>query len=136
MEAVEVCPECGREIRSVDGKQISSCVHRPLDFISFLESLTEEFTLVRREVPCPKCKAMISFNHVATTEAVERSVHCTSCLHANCVVVEGVKPELKCCDYDTNGDGDCHRCCKLGGCKAIGGPFSKDVADGSAQTQE
>lgn len=93
METVEVCPECDREILSVDGKQITSCVHRPLDFISFLESLTEEFTLVRREVPCPKCKAMISFNHVATTEAVERSVHCTSCLHANCVVVEGVKPD-------------------------------------------
>lgn len=89
METVEVCGECGRELRSVEGKRISGCVHQPLDFISFLESLTEEFTLVRREVPCPKCSAMIGFNHVVTTEAVERSVHCTSCLHASSVVVDG-----------------------------------------------
>lgn len=93
METVEVCPECDREILLVDGKQITSCVHRPLDFISFLESLTDEFTLVRREVPCPKCSAKISFNHVVTDEAVERSVQCMSCMHASSVVVEGVKPD-------------------------------------------
>ncbi len=93
MEIVETCDQCGREIRSVEGKLLSGCIHRPLDFISFLESLTEEFTLVRREIPCPRCQATIGFNHVVTTEAVERSVHCTSCLHASSVVVEGAKPD-------------------------------------------
>lgn len=93
METVEVCPECGREIRSVDGKQITSCVHRPLDFISFLQELKTEYVLERREVPCPKCKTMIGLNHVATVESVERSIHCTNCLKASFVVVEGVKPD-------------------------------------------
>lgn len=93
METVEVCPECDREILLVDGKQITSCVHRPLDFISFLQGLTEEYVLERREVPCPKCKATVGLNHVATTEAVERSIHCTNCLKASFVVVEGVTPD-------------------------------------------
>jgi hypothetical protein len=28
------------------------------------------------------------------------------------------------CAYDTDGDGNCHRCVNRGGCKAIGGPFA------------
>lgn len=27
------------------------------------------------------------------------------------------------CVFDSNGDGDCHRCHKRGGCVAFGGPF-------------
>ena len=29
------------------------------------------------------------------------------------------------CKYDTDNDGDCHLCCRKGGCKSIGGPFVK-----------
>jgi len=31
------------------------------------------------------------------------------------------------CIYDTNNDGDCHHCVQHGGCKAIGGPFTKEM---------
>lgn len=36
----------------------------------------------------------------------------------------GVGPQ---CIYDTNGDGDCHRCAAKGGCVAVGGPFDRCI---------
>lgn len=37
------------------------------------------------------------------------------------------------CAFDTNGDGDCHRCVRRGGCEAIGGPFGKQTAESVEQ---
>ncbi|TXH50304.1 MAG: hypothetical protein E6Q97_20755 [Desulfurellales bacterium] len=95
METVTVCEVCGRELRSVDGNQFSGCVHHPADFPALLKSLPDSFVLIAATAECPKCKATMNFNHVATDEVCERSVHCASCDSCHRLLVGPVRPEEK-----------------------------------------